>query len=219
MKKRKLIWALAALSLLLLGTTSCTTMKRMAYEGFGRDEWQMPDAVIQALDLEEGDRVADLGSGTGYFTFRLADAVGPEGVVYAVDVDEQLVDYIDEQAAEKGYPNVKGILAEYHDPLIPEGGVDLIFTSNTFHHIQNRPEYFNNAKQYLRRGGRIAVVEHHGRDASWFQRTFIGTHSTSRDQIIVDMEAAGYAKVEEPDFLEKQNFLIFEPRNPAAIDS
>lgn len=205
------VGALAVL-VVAVSATGCTTMKKMAYEGFGRDNWQKPDAVIQALELEEGNHVADLGSGTGYFTFYLADAVGESGRVYAVDVDEQLVKFIDKEAEKKGYANVQGVLAEYDDPLIPEGGVDLIFTANTFHHLENRPGYFRNAARYLRPGGRVAVVEHHGLDAGWFQRHVIGTHATAREQILADMEAAGYEKVGEPDFLEKQNFLIFAPR-------
>lgn len=210
MKDRMTI-VLIGVIVLIFTLSGCTSAKRMAYEGFGRDKWQKPEAVITALDLEPGQHVADLGSGTGYFTFDLADAVGPEGRVYAVDVDAKLVEYLDEQALKKGYSNVTGVLAEYADPRIPGDGVDLIFTSNTFHHIEERPSYFDNAKRYLRPGGRIAVVEHHGRDARWLQRKVIGTHSTPRDQIVMDMEAAGYALVKEPDFLEKQNFLIFAP--------
>ncbi len=214
--KKHICWGLAGALLLLLGTTGCTSLKRMAYEGFGRDKWQKPDAVIEALDLRKGDRVADLGSGTGYFTFRLADAVGSEGTVYAVDVDKKLVAYLEKEAEKKGYPNVQGVLAEYHDPKIPGDGVDLIFTSNTFHHIENRPAYFEGVKKYLRPGGRVAIIEAHARDASWFQRNVVGTHSTPRDQIIMDMEAAGFEKVEEPGFLDKQSFLIFTPGDASA---
>ena len=79
-------------SLLLIATLAggCTGFKRWAYgEGPSRDAWQFPDRVIQSLDIEPGDRVADLGAGDGYFTFRLAEAVGPSGIVYAVDIDRE----------------------------------------------------------------------------------------------------------------------------------
>lgn len=202
-----------AMALTLAG---CTTAKKLAYEGFGRDGWQKPEAVIDALGLGEGDYVADLGSGTGYFTFDLADAVGATGRVYAIDVDEQLVKFIDREAGKKGYTNVVGVLADFDDPKIPAEGVDLIFTCNTFHHIGDRPEYFDRVKRHLRPGGRVAIVEYDGRDAGWFQRHVIGTHATSRDQIVADMEAAGYETVEEPELLDRQSFLIFAPRTEAA---
>jgi len=77
-------------ALLLFGSTACTDIKKWAYEGFNRDEWQKPEEVIKALSIQPGDHVADLGSGSGYFTFRLADAVGPTGKVYAVDIDKDM---------------------------------------------------------------------------------------------------------------------------------
>ena len=73
--------------------------KRFAYEGFDRDSWQQPDAVIEALAIRPGSTVADIGAGGGYFSFRLADAVGPNGRVYAVDIDEDMVAYLKKKAA------------------------------------------------------------------------------------------------------------------------
>ncbi|MGH7887023.1 MAG: methyltransferase domain-containing protein, partial [Candidatus Binatia bacterium] len=67
--------------------TSCSKLKQWAYEGVNRDQWQQPDRVIATLKLRPGDQVADLGAGGGYFTFKLAKAVGPTGKVYAVDID------------------------------------------------------------------------------------------------------------------------------------
>lgn len=208
---RLAIWGLLLGSVFSFGAMSCVTLKRLAYEGFGRDRWQKPEAVVRALELQRGGHVADLGSGTGYFTFHLADAVGPEGRVYAVDVDESLVKYVERQGQEKGHPNVQGVLANYDDPLIPQG-VDLIFTSNTFHHIQDRPAYFGRVKKYLRPGGRVAIVEGDERGEWWLVRKIIGSHSTPRDQIVAEMEAAGYGKTNELGFLETQSFLVFTPK-------
>ena len=80
--------ALAAFVLL----AGCTTLKKCAYEGFGRDGWQQPERVMQSLAIKPGERIADLGSGGGYFTFRLSQAVGPTGKVYAVDVDKDMLE-------------------------------------------------------------------------------------------------------------------------------
>jgi ubiquinone/menaquinone biosynthesis C-methylase UbiE len=186
--------------------TGCTRLKRWAYEGFGRDGWQQPEQVVEALSLEPGDRVADLGAGGGYFTFRLADAVGAKGRVYAVDVDEGMIDHLREQAEKEDRGNVAVVLAEYDDPLLPEAGVDLIFTCNTYHHIEDRTAYFARAKRSLAAEGRVAIVEYKPR--GWFQKIF--PHATSAEAIRTEMEAAGYRLAREHDFLERQHFMVFE---------
>lgn len=184
----------------------CTQLKKFAYEGFGRDEWQEPGQVIEDLQLRPGDQVADLGAGGGYFTFRLAKAVGPAGHVYAVDVDEGLTKYIAERAHDDGFDNVSVILAKYDDPLLATDSVDLIFTSNTYHHIEDRVAYFRNARKDLRPGGRVAIVELAGK--GWFDSWF--GHWTSSATIREEMEAAGYHLQHEFTFLPRQFFLVFE---------
>ena len=187
--------------LLLAG---CTSIKQCAYEGFGRDEWQKPEQVIQSLEIRPGERVADLGSGGGYFTFRLAQAVGPAGKVYAVDVDRGMIENVAERAQKAGLRNVETILAKYDDPSLPESGVDLIFTSNAYHHIEMRAQYFANAAKYLRPGGRIAIVDFNGK--SWFG---IFGHHTPGEVVKKEMEEAGYRLERELDFLDRQHFLVF----------
>ncbi len=182
----------------------CTDFKRWAYEGWGRDKWQQPERVIEALRLSPGDHVADLGSGGGYFTFRLAKAVEPMGHVYAVDVDAGMNAYIIERAREEGIGNVSAILARYDDPLLPESGVDMIFTSNTYHHLEERRAYFRNARRYLRPGGRVAILDLAGK--GWFDGIF--GHWTPAATIRAEMEEAGY-RLEEELTLPRQSFLIF----------
>jgi arsenite methyltransferase len=199
---RRRAWIAAVLAVLLL--CACTAFKRFAYEGFGRDDWQKPGEVVAALAIRSGDRVADLGSGGGYFTFRLAQAVGPAGKVYAVDVDSALLDDLAERAKEQGYGNVARVLAKYDDPMLPESGVDLVFTSNVYHHLEDRVKYFSNAAKYLRPGGRVAIIDF--RDAG-----FAGAigHATPVELIKKEMGEAGYRLKREYDFLEKQSFLVF----------
>jgi predicted methyltransferase len=189
----------------LLFCSSCTWFKRCAYEGFGRDRWQQPDRVITTLAIRPGDQVADLGSGGGYFTFRLAQAVGPSGRVYAVDVDEGLNAYVAERARDLALGNVAVILAKYDDPLLPEASIDLLFTSNTYHHLENRTAYFRNVRRYLRPGGRVAIIEHAGK--GWFDSWF--GHYTASETIRDEMQAAGYQLQQQPDFLPRQHFLVF----------
>lgn len=202
--------ALRALILLFaLALAGCTTLKRCAYEGINRDEWQKPEEVTRALDLKTGDHIADLGSGSGYFTFRLARAVGPRGKVYAVDVDEGLNQYIAGQARERGLTNIDVILANRDDPLLPPSGVDMIFSTNTYHFLENRTAYFANASKYLRPGGRIVIIDFNSRQ--WFD--IFGAHYTPGDLIKSEMEKAGYTLQREFDLLPRQHFLVFS-KNP-----
>jgi arsenite methyltransferase len=186
--------------------TGCGSLSRTFMNASWRDRWQQPEAVIQSLAIRPGDHVADLGAGGGYFTFRLADAVGPTGRVYAVDVDKSNLDYIARRAKEGGYTNVEAILAKYDDPLLPEGGVDLIFTCNTYHHLENRTDYFASAARYLRPDGRVVVIDLNGN--SWFHWLF--GHWTPKEVSRSEMAAAGYQLASEFDFLTRQNFQVFQ---------
>jgi len=194
----------AANSLLLLALLlpSCGALKRCAYEGFGRDGWQQPERVVESLALSPGDRVADLGAGGGYFTFRLAEAVGPDGVVYAVDVDESMTDHLASRAADLGHANVQAVLAPYDDPDLPDGSVDLLFTCNTYHHFEDRVAYFERVRADLVPGGRVAIVDFDGPG-------FLRSHYSEKADIERDMEQAGYRLVATHDFLDRQSFLVF----------
>jgi arsenite methyltransferase len=193
----------------LLVLAGCGSISRTLMNASWRDRWQQPNVVIQSLSIKSGDRVADLGAGGGYFTFRLADAVGPIGKVYAVDVDKGNLDYINRRAKEQGYTNVETILAKYDDPLLPEGGVDLIFTCNVYHHLDNRPAYFKSAARYLRPAGRIAIIDLGG--TSWVHRFF--GHWTGKETSRSELEVAGYQLTNEFDFLTRQNFQVFTPNH------
>lgn len=200
------IYGWCAIGAIVALAAGCGPLRRLEYEGFGRDSWQQPQRVVESLALSPGAYVADLGAGGGYFTWPLADAVGKSGRVYAVDVDPDMTSHLAEQSREKGYPNVQPILAEFDDPLLPEGGVDLIFTCNTYHHFKAREEYFGRAAKYLRPGGHVAVIEFNGQ--GWLQRLF--PHFTSPEVIRAEMEAAGYQRVAAFDYLERQSFQVFE---------
>jgi ubiquinone/menaquinone biosynthesis C-methylase UbiE len=196
---------LVGLALLLLA--GCALLKQCAYEGFYRDRWQQPQQVVEALAIRPGDHIADLGSGSGYFTFRLAQAVGTDGKVYAVDIDSEMNELVAQRAKEEGIGNVEVILARSGDPLLPSTGVDLVFSVNTYHHFENRVVYFQRLRKYLRPGGRIAVIDFDRR--AWLEGLF--RHYTPAEFIKREMEQAGYALQQELTFLDRQSFLILVP--------
>ncbi len=190
---------------LLLTLCGCGRIKRAVYEPADRGEWQQVERVISSLEIQPGQRVADLGAGGGYFTFHLAEAVGPEGKVYAVDIDSDMTRHLEQRASREGYANVEVILAEPGDPRLPKGTLDLLFTCNTYHHLEDPSAYFARVMSSLRPGGRVAIIDH--KPEGWFQRIF--PHSSRAESVASEMETAGYRLLVEHDYLEKQNFQTF----------
>jgi arsenite methyltransferase len=203
--RSRAIFVVLAACVLSCSFVGCSALKRFGYEGFGRDGWQQPERVVRELGITPGMQVADLGAGGGYFTFRLADAVVPGGRVYAVDVDADMTVHLEERARDEGRAEVSVILAAPDDPLLPDGQLDLVFTSNTYHHIpvDVRVAYFRALRSDLAPGGRVAILDL--REGPFFARE----HFTDRETIVAEMVAAGYVERDSFDFIEKQSFTIF----------
>jgi ubiquinone/menaquinone biosynthesis C-methylase UbiE/broad specificity phosphatase PhoE len=171
-----------------------------------RDAWQKPDQVVRTLRLREGDSVADIGAGSGYFTLRLAAAVGATGRVRAVDISPDMLRHLEQRVREAGLANVEAILAKSDDPLLPPGSIDLVFICDAWHHIDDRPRYLATLARVLKPDGQIAIVDFHERELP------VGpppSMKLSREQVVSDFTAAGYHLAEEHRFLEYQYFLVF----------
>jgi ubiquinone/menaquinone biosynthesis C-methylase UbiE len=174
-----------------------------------RDQWQKPQALIDALHLRAGMRVADLGAGTGYFSHYLSTAVGSDGTVFAVDTEPNLVVHLRERSEQEHTANVVPILASPDNPRLPVAGVDLILIVDTYHHIDGRRDYFRRLQRSLAADGRVAVVDWEKRDLP------VGPpppHKLAREQVMEEMAAAGYTLVGESNALPYQYVLIFRPR-------
>jgi ubiquinone/menaquinone biosynthesis C-methylase UbiE len=120
---------------------------------------QKQDQILPRLKLHPGMVVADIGAGSGLFTRPLAKAVAPGGTVYAVDIQQDLLDYISERNQQEHIQNVKTVLGEFNDPKIPTHDVDLAFINDVLHHIENRGAYLKALGTYLKPSGRIAIIE------------------------------------------------------------
>lgn len=173
-----------------------------------RASWQLPDRVIEALDLAPGAQVADLGAGDGYFTFTLADAVGASGRVYAVDVEADIVDGLRARVTSRGYDNVEAVLGDYDDPGLPDREIDLVFLCNVYHHIDDRATYFSDLRRDLAPGARVAIIDIGAEPPlRWLSPP---DHSTDLETLVDEMAAAGYVVAGSFDFLPLQNFVVFE---------
>ncbi len=198
---------------LVLATGGCSGLAKIDVVRVltsGRDGWQHPERVVEAMEIKPGDQVAEIGAGNGYWLPWLSEAVGIEGRVYAIEVEATLVEGLESFVEEHGLENVEVILGAYEDPHLPERSIDLAITVLTYHHIEGRVDYFDRLRESLRVGGRVAHLDDRP-DAeppiSWFQSE---GHWSDPAAIVQEMEDAGYLKLEEFDFIQAQSFQIFE---------
>ncbi|MEW6544090.1 MAG: class I SAM-dependent methyltransferase [Nitrospirota bacterium] len=175
-----------------------------------RDKDQKPSQVIKALALRPGMAVADLGSGSGYFTRRFVEAVTETGKVYAIDVEPEMLAYVKDSLVHLHVPySAEFVLARPDDPKLPAESVDLVFLCNVYHHLDRRPAYFANVKAALRKGGRVAILDFYHDERSG-DVGFPKQHLVPRETVVREMGQAGYRLVREHAFLPRQYFLEFE---------
>ncbi len=165
-----------------------------------------PEEILEQLHIREGQAIADIGSGGGYFTLAFARKTGKTGRVYAVDVKKKYLDFIRRQAVKEGLGNITFVLAGEGGTDLPEAGPDLVFARNVFHHLPEPANYFAKLKKYLKPGGRVAIIEHKKKGFGFIA---LFGHHTPREAIVREMEKAGYSRVESFDFLPDQTFTLF----------
>ena len=181
----------------------------------GRDGYQRPEMVIDALDLRSGATVAEIGAGEGYWLPWLSKAVGEEGKVYAVEVEADKVESLRQLVDDAGFGNVEVVLGRYEDPLLPDASVDLAITSKTYHHIEERVAYFHRLRDDLAPHGRVAHLD--DRPDLPFPLSWITAGHTSDPAMIEqEMTDAGYRRLAEFDFIYTQSFLVYGPAGTPA---
>ena len=168
-----------------------------------RDRWQMPEQVVSALALKKGEVVADIGAGSGYFTMRLARAVGPQGKVYAVDIAPKALDSIERHARDEQLTNIEVIVSRKDDPLLPPGSLDVAFFCETIHEIDDRVPFYRKIRTAMKRAGRLVLIEFSTGEGSAQGK------QVSRATAVREAESAGFRLVREEKFLPQQYFLIF----------
>lgn len=175
------------------------------FEAPGRGEWQKPDAVIRALGLKKGQRIADIGAGSGYFTRRFARAVAPGGEAVGYDVDPAMVSHMKEYAAQKRIKNYRASLISPDNPALDRASFDMIFMCNTYHHLENRVAYLKKLKPALKKGGRVVIVDY--RSDSNFGPP--AKFKLGESSVVGEFTEAGYRFLKKHDFLPNQYVLEF----------
>ncbi len=171
-----------------------------------RDAYQKPHEVVMALGIREGEWIADIGAGSGYFSFRFAHHAGERGRVYAVDINPDMIRYMNRRARDLKLQNLFTILVDADDPLLPDGSMDRIFLCDTWHHIENQSEYLGRMRKILKPGGQIIMID--------FQKKELPVGppvgmKIAREDLLKQMDANGFQVAREHTFLPYQYFLVF----------
>lgn len=185
----------------VMGHTGALWLERSS-----REVEEQPTKLVNALNLKPTDVVADIGSGTGYLSFRMAQKV-PLGKVLAVDIQQEMLDIIDSLKKENGISNVEPILGSITDPKLPLNSVNLVLMVDAYHEFSHPYEVMQGVVKALKPGGRVVLVEYRG------ENPFIpikALHKMTQKQVRKEMSAVGLQWRETKSFLPTQHLMVFE---------
>lgn len=206
--KRSPIKSLLLIPLITL-LPACEFLGKIDYSNLlTREGYNHSSKVIAHLDIKAGSQIVDLGAGDGYFSFMLAEATGPKGHVYAVDIDPDKIDQLKQVIKEKGLNNITVVTGSLTDPKLPSKSIDLVFLSNAYHHLENRIEYLKQLHVYLNPKAKVAVLDtKHGRIS---MAVVPKGHWLDEGQIHQEFIAADYHLLNSYDYLPVNTFDIFQ---------
>lgn len=175
----------------------------------GREAEEKPATLIKALGLKPGDKVADIGCGSGYFTRRLAKEIGPEGTVYAVDIQPEMLTILDAKMAEAGVANYKPVLGTISDPRLPAETIDLVLFVDVYHEFSHPYEMMDNICKSLKKGGRVVWVEYRKEDPKVPIKPL---HKMSEAQVKKEASVHPLEHVETIGVLPRQHIIVFKKK-------
>jgi len=174
-----------------------------------RDVQEQPDRVVKKLDIPKGSTVVDLGAGVGYFTWRLAKAVGETGKVIAVDIQPGMIDRLRETLKQRGVTNVEPVLGSEENPNLPENAVDLVLVVDVYHELQQPEKTMEYVRRALKPDGRLVVIEYRKEDPNI---PIHPLHKMTVDEVRAELEPMGFEFEELMSFLPTQHIIIFKRR-------
>jgi SAM-dependent methyltransferase len=176
-----------------------------------RDIEEAPDAALDALGLTPGLVVADVGAGSGYMTIRMAQRVGPEGRVYASDIQPEMVALLEERLEDEKITNVTTVLGLVDDPKLPDGAIDLALLVDVYHEFSAPQAMLRGLRKALKPGGRLVLLEYRKEDP---RIPILELHKMSVAQAKQEVEAEGFELTRVDERLPRQHILVFTKREP-----
>jgi ubiquinone/menaquinone biosynthesis C-methylase UbiE len=171
------------------------------------NERQPPVPIMDAIDLQPGMVIGEIGAGTGRMTMWLADRVGDSGKVYANDINKDSLDRLRERSREDGFENIEILLGEEDDPKLPAGALDMVFMINVYHHLDDPRPLIRNIRPSLNSGGRLVIVECDPEKVDWGEEE----GCTSRKDMAEELHDAGFELLSTLTFLNEDNIYIARP--------
>ena len=172
-----------------------------------RAEEEHPETVMDAMELRGGEVVADLGAGSGYFTFRIAAKVGRTGKVLAVDIQDEMLETLRRRGAALGVINVEEVEGSETDPKLPASGVDIVLMVDVYHELAYPFEVMTKVREALKPGGRVIFVEYRKEDP---RVRIKEVHKMSVEQLIKEMKVVGLTHAGTVESLPSQHIVIFK---------
>jgi ubiquinone/menaquinone biosynthesis C-methylase UbiE len=171
-----------------------------------RQSEEHPDEALDALKIPKGATVADIGAGVGYFTWRLAERVGPSGVVYGEDIQQAMLDQLRKNMQARGVANVRPVLGAIDDPKLPKESVDLILLVDVYHEFSEPEKMLDRMREALKPGGRLVLLEYRGEDP---KVPIKPEHKMTLKQVRAEVEPEGYRFGESIEVLPEQHIIVF----------
>ena len=171
-----------------------------------RVEEEHPDQALDALNLQPGSTVADIGAGVGYFTFRMAERVGPSGIVYGQDIQPEMIRLLKENMAARKLTNVRPVLGSYDDPKLPKNALDLILLVDVYHEFSEPVKMVDAMRESLKPNGRLVLLEYRGEDPRVPIRP---EHKMTLKQVRAEIEPQGFRFDESIETLPWQHIIVF----------
>jgi SAM-dependent methyltransferase len=201
--KSALVWAVVSLIApsLLMPQAAVSQI-----ENTHRDEWQNVTGIFAAMDIKQGDRVADVGCGGGFLTLRLSEAVGPDGVVYGEDIRQSVLEELEGQLRFRAIDNVELILGDTDDPNLPEAMLDAVLIVNAYHEMTEFESMLSGIMRALEPGGRLVIVDNPPNDSTASRSRQVARHDIALRLVEQDLLAAGFAILERhPNFIDERD--------------
>jgi ubiquinone/menaquinone biosynthesis C-methylase UbiE len=178
-------------------------------ERMSREQEESVSLAIENLPITTASVVADLGAGSGYYTFRIAPKV-PDGKVYAVEIQDEAIQYLTNRSKELGFDNVIPVKGTETSPNLPENSVDLFILVDVYHELEYPVEMLAAIRKSLKPEGKILLIEYRGEDPAVAIKPL---HKMTVRQVEKELEANGFKLIENGQFMKIQHFLVFEKRN------